>query len=82
MAEDNVSLEFISRQLVQMREEQQAFRGEMLRRFNDIENRMVMNAGMWTRLDSTNTGIIAELRGMETMLTSLDDRVRRLEERA
>jgi len=68
----DVTLEFISRQIAQLRD-------EMRKGFADLEARQGMSAGMFTRLDATNQGIVAELRGMEQMVTTLDNRVRRLE---
>lgn len=68
-----VNLEFIARRLTQIEHKLDA-------RFDAMEARMSMLQGMLTRLDSADTGIQAELRGVRELVQSHDQRIRRLED--
>lgn len=67
-----VTLELLYRHM------QQGF-NEVNTRLDAVESRLALLQGMLTRLDSADTGITAELRGVREVVMTHEQRISRLE---
>ncbi len=69
MAEEPITLEFLSRQMDQL-----------LDRFGTVEDQMSVQTGMIIRLDGSVQGLTTEVRALHRLFDRLERRVRKLED--